>query len=176
MTEPIGDAKTSQHCETSSYGRHRRDRDLRGGRADLPGDEWVGDGADGGALWVGSAEEPNGCVRTTNGTVGTRSYVGLSLTAAYRTGTWRLQRPDDPCRAAADRRGQNERMVPGEPVSVLVCSQATSASERPPRLESDGRTARALAETLNSLGTRPSRNSCVPIAGAADERFWLVPG
>ncbi|MFD1540700.1 hypothetical protein [Nonomuraea guangzhouensis] len=131
---------------------------------------------DGGTLWVGSAEEPNGCVRTTNGTVITRSYVGPSLTAAYRTGAWRLQHPDDPCRGAADRRGQNERMVPDEPVSVLVCGEATSASARPPRLESDARTAKALAETLNSLATRPSENGCEPIAGAADKRLRLVFG
>ncbi|MGI5154772.1 hypothetical protein [Microbispora sp. CA-102843] len=45
--------------------------------------------ADGSALWVGSAEEVNSCVVTTNGTVRTRSYVGEALTAAYREGTWR---------------------------------------------------------------------------------------
>ncbi|TQS22791.1 hypothetical protein [Microbispora sp. KK1-11] len=41
------------------------------------------------ALWVGSAEEVNSCVTTTNGTVRTRSYAGKALTAAYREGTWR---------------------------------------------------------------------------------------
>ncbi|MER5998140.1 hypothetical protein ABT120_06180 [Nonomuraea angiospora] len=45
---------------------------------------------DGQALWVGSAEEVNSCVTTTNGTVVSNSYVGPSITAAYRTGTWAL--------------------------------------------------------------------------------------
>jgi hypothetical protein len=49
--------------------------------------------ADGSALWVGSAEEANSCVTTTNGTVRTRSYVGKALTTAYREGTWRMRRP-----------------------------------------------------------------------------------
>ncbi|WP_182909758.1 hypothetical protein [Microbispora sp. H13382] len=51
--------------------------------------------ADGSALWVGSAEEVNSCVATTNGTVRTRSYVGEALTAAYREGTWRSPWPYD---------------------------------------------------------------------------------
>ncbi|MEU7739059.1 hypothetical protein [Nonomuraea sp. NPDC049158] len=105
----------------------------------------------GGGLWVGSAEEVNGCVRTTNGTVQSRSYVGRSLTAAYRTGTWRLVHPDDPCQIPGERRGQDERMVPDEPISVLVCRRATRAGERAPRREHDRRTAGSLAQTLNAL-------------------------
>lgn len=45
--------------------------------------------ADGRALWVGSAEEVNNCVRTTNGTAHTNAYAGDGITAAYREGVWR---------------------------------------------------------------------------------------
>ncbi|WP_440104496.1 hypothetical protein [Streptosporangium sp. H16] len=129
------------------------------------------------ALWVGSAEEVNSCVTTTNGTVGSRSYVGRDITAAYRTGTWSPTPPDDPCRGFPGRRGQNERMVPGEPVSVLICGRATY--DRPsPRLEHGGPTAAALAATLNSLDTLPSENVCRGGGGggAQDDTLLLLFG
>ncbi|MGS2640100.1 hypothetical protein [Streptosporangium sp. LJ11] len=127
------------------------------------------------ALWVGSAEEVNSCVTTTNGTVGSRSYVGRDITTAYRTGTWSPARPDDPCHGFPGRRGQNERMVPGEPVSVLVCGQASY--DRPsPRLEHGGPTAEALAATLNSLDTRPSENVCRGGGGAQGDTLLLLFG
>jgi hypothetical protein len=113
----------------------------------------------GDALWVGSAEEADSCVTTTNGTVGSRSHIGRDIAAAYRTGTWNPVRPDDPCHGSTGRRGQNERMVPGEPVSVLVCGQVSHGG-RSPRLEHGRQTAEALAATLNSLDTRPSGDVC----------------
>ncbi|MEU4402966.1 hypothetical protein AB0F88_00465 [Streptosporangium sp. NPDC023963] len=111
------------------------------------------------ALWVGSAEEVNSCVTTTNGTVGSRSYVGPDITAAYRTGTWNPARPDDPCHGFPGRRGQDGRMVPGEPVSVLVCGQAPYDG-RSPRLEHGRQAAEDLAAALNSLDARPGENVC----------------
>jgi hypothetical protein len=132
---------------------------------------------DGKALWVGSAEEVNSCVRTTNGTTGSRSYVGPNITAAYRTGTWKPVRPDDPCKGrTTGRRGQDERMVPDEPISVLVCGEATSHDERPPRLEHARQVATALAATLNSPDTAPSDNTCRPITGAGRHHFRLLFG
>ncbi|GIH65955.1 hypothetical protein [Microbispora siamensis] len=113
---------------------------------------------DGSALWVGSAEEVNSCVATTNGTVRTRSYVGEALTTAYREGTWRLPRPEDPCRAAHDRRGQQDSMVPGDPRWVLVCSGGNE--KWPPRREHGAAAARGLAAALNDLDTVPSDRTC----------------
>ncbi|GAA2894582.1 hypothetical protein GCM10010517_59300 [Streptosporangium fragile] len=123
------------------------------------------------ALWVGSAEEVNSCVTTTNGTVGTRSYVGKSITAAYRTGRWKLIRPDDPCRETIGRRGQNEWMVPDGPISVLVCGEATSHDSPSPRREHGRQVAETLAAALNSLDTWPSENTC---RGGGDGWFRLI--
>ncbi|GAB2469000.1 hypothetical protein GCM10027187_41360 [Streptosporangium sandarakinum] len=130
---------------------------------------------DGRALWVGSAEEVNSCVTTTNGTVGTRSYVGPGVTAAYRTGVWKPVRPDDPCRDFAGRRDQDERMVPEGAVSVVVCGRITG-SGRPPRREHGGQAARGLAAALNSLDTRPSDNMCQGGEGTDDREFRLMFG
>ncbi|MEU4538331.1 hypothetical protein AB0G15_26130 [Streptosporangium sp. NPDC023825] len=126
-------------------------------------------------LWVGSAEEVNSCVTTTNGTVGSRSHVGPDITAAYRTGVWNPARPDDPCHGFPGRRGQDERMVPGEPVSVLVCGQAPYDG-RSPRLEHGGPTAEALAATLNSLDTRPIEKVCRAGEGAQGDALLLLFG
>ncbi|MGI5493750.1 hypothetical protein [Microtetraspora malaysiensis] len=128
---------------------------------------------DGRALWVGSAEDVNQCVRTTNGTVGSNAYTGSAITAAYKDGIWRSVSPDDPCWSPGDRRGQDKLMVPGRPGRLTVCRDATYA--RPPYRKRHGRdVARALAETLNSLDTVPSQNSCQGIGGAHERGIRLI--
>ncbi len=129
--------------------------------------------SDGQALWVGSAEEVNRCVTTTNGAIGSRSYIGPSLTAAYRSGTWRLTRPSDPCQVRLGRRGQDEQMVPGNPTTVVIC-RLGSSSGPPPRVEHDATTAYSLAALLNSVDTRPSEHMCQNIAGTDDSKFHLL--
>ncbi|MFC4591354.1 hypothetical protein [Sphaerisporangium corydalis] len=125
------------------------------------------------ALWVGSADEVNHCVWTTNGTVGTNSYAGTTITTAYRDGIWRPARPADPCQGPGDRRGQDELMVPGRPGRVTVCRDATYS--RPPYRKRHGRdVARALAETLNTLDTVPSRNMCHGISGVHERGIRLI--
>jgi hypothetical protein len=128
---------------------------------------------DGQALWVGSAEEVNSCVKTTNGTASTRSYVGKGITAAYQKGTWRLVQPDDPCEGSVGRRGQNEQMVPEGSNRVLVCGENRRGG-RSPRLEYGEQVAHDLTEALNSLDTVPSKNTCKGIEGADDSRFQLL--
>ncbi|GLX10745.1 hypothetical protein [Microbispora sp. NBRC 16548] len=131
--------------------------------------------ADGSALWVGSAEEVNSCVSTTNGTVRTRSYVGKALTAAYREGTWRISRPDDPCRGGGDRRGQQDSMIPGDPRWVLVCRGGNV--KWPPRREHGVAAARELAAALNDLDTVPSDRTCRGRgASAVGDDYRLVFG
>ncbi|GAA2855987.1 hypothetical protein GCM10020220_051460 [Nonomuraea rubra] len=78
-------------------------------------------------------------------------YVGRSLTAAYRTGTWRLDQPGDPCEQPLGRRGQNERMVPEGAVNVLVC-RARSNRKADPRAEHGAREAAELASALRHAG------------------------
>ncbi|MBE1588813.1 hypothetical protein ACFPOI_55455 [Nonomuraea angiospora] len=132
--------------------------------------------ADGQALWVGSAEEVNSCVTTTNGTVVSHSYIGPGITAAYRTGTWALPRPKDPCDPATGRRGQNEQLVPDGAVKVLVCrdDQGGSSTPRPSRgLEHGERQARELAAELNSLDTEPGGNTCREVGDRRREMFLL---
>ncbi|MEN3539741.1 hypothetical protein AAH991_31855 [Microbispora sp. ZYX-F-249] len=128
--------------------------------------------ADGSALWVGSAEEVNSCVATTNGEARTRSYVGKALTAAYREGTWRLPRPEDPCRGGLHRRGQEDAMVPGEPDWVLVCLDG--GEKWPPRREHGAAAARELAAALDDLGTVPSDHSCQGGGPEADHRDYRL--
>ncbi|MEV7006022.1 hypothetical protein [Streptosporangium sp. NPDC051022] len=130
---------------------------------------------DGKSLWVGSAEEVNSCVTTTNGTVSTPSYVGQEIAAAYRTGKWEPVRPGDPCQERpTGRRGQDRRMVPDGPVSVLVCEKTSPRTGEPTRREHDGRTAEDLAEALNSLAARPSDNTCQEIEGMRNRSFRLL--
>ncbi|MER5421258.1 hypothetical protein [Streptosporangium roseum] len=125
------------------------------------------------ALWVGSAEEVNHCVRTTNGTVGSSSYAGPAITTAYKDGIWRSVPPDDPCRGPGDRRGQDELMVPGRPGRLTVCRDATYV--RAPYRKRHGRdVARALAKTLNSLDTVPSQNTCQGLGGANERGIRLI--
>ncbi|MGW0590098.1 hypothetical protein [Streptosporangium sp. NPDC002607] len=128
---------------------------------------------DGRALWVGSAEEVNHCVRTTNGTAGSNSYAGPAITTAYKDGIWQPAPPDDPCRGPGDRRGQDELMVPGRPGRLTVCRDATYV--RPPYRKRHGRDiARALAATLNSLDTVPSQNTCQGLGGANERGIRLI--
>ncbi|MBB5775890.1 hypothetical protein [Nonomuraea jabiensis] len=131
---------------------------------------------DGQALWVGSAEEINSCVTTTNGTVVSHSYVGPSITVAYRTGTWKLLQPKDPCDPATGRRGQNERMVPDGAIKVLVCREAPSGNPTPrpsPGSEHGEQRARELAAELNSLDTEPGGNTCRQVGSRRREVFYL---
>ncbi|MEV5888003.1 hypothetical protein [Nonomuraea fuscirosea] len=128
------------------------------------------------ALWVGSAEEVNSCVTTTNGTVVSNSYIGRSITAAYRTGTWALLQPKDPCDPATGRRGQNEQMVPDGAIKVLVCrdEQSGSPTPRPSHgLEHGEQQARELAAELNSLQAEPGGNTCREVGGGRQEMFLL---
>ncbi|PZG22336.1 hypothetical protein C1J01_03890 [Nonomuraea aridisoli] len=131
---------------------------------------------DGQALWVGSAEEVNSCVTTTNGTIVSDSYVGPGITAAYRTGTWRLPQPEDPCDPATGRRGQDAEIVPDEPITVLVCRDEPggTSTPRPSRgLEHGEQQARELAADLNSLDTEPGGNTCRGVGGGRGEMLTL---
>ncbi|TYB69814.1 hypothetical protein FXF51_06525 [Nonomuraea sp. PA05] len=128
--------------------------------------------SDGGTLWLGGAEEVNSCATITNGTATSDVYLGRGLTAAFRTGTWSLPQPDDPCDESLGRRGQNEQMVPEGAVSMLVC-RLTPGQKPGARSEHGAREAAALAAALNTPGTRPSTNGCQQ-AGPVSDSFRLV--
>ncbi|MEV0613390.1 hypothetical protein AB0I81_08690 [Nonomuraea sp. NPDC050404] len=132
---------------------------------------------DGRALWVGSAEEVNSCVTTTNGTVVSKSYVGPGITSAYRTGSWKLRSPKNPCDPATGRRGQNERMVPDGVIKVLVCRNEPggNSTPRPSHGPEHGeRQARELAAMLISLDAEPGGNTCKEVGGRGPrETFHL---
>ncbi|SDJ99947.1 hypothetical protein [Nonomuraea jiangxiensis] len=131
---------------------------------------------DGQALWVGSAEEINSCVTTTNGTVASDSYIGPSITAAYRTGTWKLLQPKDPCDPTTGRRGQNEQMVPDGAIKVLVCREVSSGNSTPRPShgpEHGEQQARELAAELNSLDAEPGGNTCREVGGGQREMLYL---
>ncbi|MFG1941452.1 hypothetical protein [Nonomuraea sp. NPDC048826] len=125
------------------------------------------------ALWVGTAEEVNSCVQTTNGTALTNSYVGKGITAAYQKGIWRLVQPEDPCHGSVGRRGQNEQMVPEGPGKVLVCRH-DRYGVRSPRLEYGESVAENLATALNSLETTTSTHQCQGTGAGPDDEFRLL--
>ncbi|GGK65478.1 hypothetical protein Sme01_24300 [Sphaerisporangium melleum] len=128
---------------------------------------------DGHALWVGTAEEVNHCVRTTNGTATSNAYPGPAIATAYKHGVWRPTAPDDPCQGSGARKGQDELMVPGRPGRLTVCRNATY--NRPPYRKRHGRDiARALAATLNSLDTIPSSNGCHETSGTHERGIRLI--
>ncbi|WP_146607383.1 hypothetical protein [Spongiactinospora gelatinilytica] len=114
---------------------------------------------DGSALWLGSAEEVNSCVVTTNGTVRSGAYIGRNITAAYRTGTWLPVRQTDACEGTTGRRGEEDTMVPGEPVSVTVCRQGSPTKTWPHR-KYGAREAAALAGPLNARHAWKTANGC----------------
>ncbi|MEO3805560.1 hypothetical protein [Nonomuraea sp. B1E8] len=128
---------------------------------------------DGQALWVGSAEEVNSCVTTTNGTVVSDSYIGRGITAAYRTGTWAPLPPKNRCDPATGRRGQDERMVPDGAIKVLVCRDEQRGGFTPRGLEHGEQQARELAAELNSLDPEPGGNTCREVGDGKREMFLL---
>ncbi|MEO3859113.1 hypothetical protein [Acrocarpospora sp. B8E8] len=132
-------------------------------RFDYPGGE---------ALWVGSAEEVNSCVATTNGTVSSRSYVGKAITAAHRTGNWKIEPPEHPCLGEGGRRGQDQSMVPEAPVSVLICRNAPR-HKRHARAQYGPQEARSLAAALNSVDHWSTGGSC---HGGSGDSFRLMFG
>ncbi|WP_203979856.1 hypothetical protein [Planotetraspora silvatica] len=115
--------------------------------------------ADGRSLWVGSAEEVNHCALTTNGTATSSTYVGDRITDAYRKGPATSAREKDPCRTWMARRGQNARMVPDEPTSLVVCRLDPQGGQAS-RAEYGTDVARPLATMLNALDARKSDNDC----------------
>ncbi|MEV0974784.1 hypothetical protein [Microtetraspora glauca] len=127
-------------------------------------------------LWVGSADEVNACVTTTNGTATSRAYVGRDITAAYRSGTWTLKGPEDPCRDPGARRGQNVRMVPDDPTSVLICwdNAKIAYTERAPRARYGRDVAKSLTAALNSVDILPSRPGCRRDDSASDQRTFRL--
>ncbi|MFD0663608.1 hypothetical protein [Thermocatellispora tengchongensis] len=131
---------------------------------------------DGDALWIGTAEEPNQCVNTTNGTLTSRSYVGSHVTAAYRTGVWRPVRSEDPLPGddrppGAGRADGARRTRLGHRVRA-----ARLARRAPSRSEHGAPAATALAAALNSPPVRRSENMCQGIPDAKPREFQLVFG
>lgn len=111
-----------------------------------------------GTMWVAA---PGDCVGSSNGRFKTRVHVASDAIAAYRTGGW--TQPAEPlmngCPVSPGRLGQEHAMVPGAPVSVLVC--ATSGGRFAPHSPvSESRTGsaadlKALVTALNALPTQP---------------------
>ncbi|WP_067185526.1 hypothetical protein [Microtetraspora niveoalba] len=131
---------------------------------------------DGRWLWVGSADEVNACVMTTNGTASSREYIGDDITAAYLNGTWSRSRPEDPCRGPGGRRGQDTRMVPEGPTSVLVC-WTDAGVPRQPRASYGRDVAEPLAAALNAAVTRRDGTPCRMKGSVPEKRtFRLIFG
>ena len=120
---------------------------------------------DGGVeYWVAAADDPNGCVGTTNGAFSSDTNIGLQLTAAMKTGTFPAASsrfPNDPCWEAG-RLGQGQAMVPSGATTADLCVQHGDAV-RHVHLTTGLVT---LADLLNEPKAQPSKNSCAPVGPA----------
>ncbi|NUR87561.1 MAG: hypothetical protein HOY71_26060 [Nonomuraea sp.] len=73
------------------------------------------------------------CAATTNGAATSHSYIGPSLTAAYRSGDWRLVRPADPCMGRTTGAGRRSGWCPtGRCPSWCARCPATAAGPPAP--------------------------------------------
>jgi hypothetical protein len=129
----------------------------------------------GATVWVSAPGDH--CRGATNGVFATLANLGPYAAAASKAGHWisepaqRDARPDTgPCAIrGSGRLGQETALVPGQPISVTVC---TDGSPRPaPRTNSDPA---ALVAALNRLPTRMSDNECDPIKTATTHRYEMV--
>jgi hypothetical protein len=129
-----------------------------------------------GVVWVSTADDPNGCADTTNGTFVSPSGTGELARAAYESGGWSASPdPDDggcDVDRSAGRLGQERMMVPDEPRGLRICDGAAQGDETP-REVTDRALVAQLAEALNGLpaSTRPAQcEAASPTRGAASAR------
>ena len=121
-----------------------------------------------GVVWLATAQDANSCVDLTNGTFTTHEYVGDRFAAAYETGEWR-PRPvlpqNGPCRERRPgRAGQEGSLVPGEPVSLRVCSGGTGRDVGLDVLA-------AVRDVLAQPSAQPSDGTC---SGAGAPSYELL--
>jgi hypothetical protein len=112
-----------------------------------------------GTMWV--AAPGDHCLGASNGRFATHTHVATEASSAYRTGRWTppVQTQMYGCPVTPGRLGQERVLVPGTPVSVLVC--ATGGGQFSPHsgvsTSRAGTTADAvsLVAALNALPTQP---------------------
>jgi hypothetical protein len=107
----------------------------------------------GGRLWVAATQDPNSCVRSSNGQFVSIGVVGAWVTKAFKAGRWPRPRLVS-CHSAGPgvgRLGQDKAMVPPGSMSVTICGRG-------------GRTVTSgfqpLVSALNALPTRVSTRGC----------------
>lgn len=106
----------------------------------------------GGRLWVSATQDPNACVRSSNGEFTSFGLIGPLVTKAFGTGRW-PPRPPASCRghAGSGRLGQERAMVPAGVTSVTICG---------PRGRTLGSGFAGLVTALNALPVQLSTRSC----------------
>ena len=122
-----------------------------------------------GVLWLSTAYDVNGCVRTSNGTFTAEGYIGADTDRAYDTGTWVADVPDpvdagnhSSCGdAPRGRLGQDRQLVPPGAVRLTLCAAdgAHSPAAVPIHVRRDFT---ALVRALDGVMTSPTGNSCDP--------------
>lgn len=122
-----------------------------------------------GVLWLSTAYDVNGCVRTSNGTFTSEGYIGTDADHAYDTGTWVVGvrgavdagAPPSCGDAPRGRLGQDRQLVPPGAVRLTLCTAdgAPSPAAVPIHVRRDFT---ALVRALDAVMTSPTGNSCDP--------------
>jgi hypothetical protein len=79
----------------------------------------------GGTIWVSATDEPNFCVRGSNGAFTTDpGAAGRDVTKALTTGTWPARTPTSCRLPGTGRLGQDATMVPAGATSLTICTNS----------------------------------------------------
>lgn len=112
-----------------------------------------------GTVWVGSHDEVNACVDTTNGAFTSSIYIGRDLAASYVAHRWQqathLGAGALACYERVGRAGQEHVLVPPGAVRISVCRDS---SELAPVTEPER--IRNIVRLLNAPSATPSKSGC----------------
>ncbi|GAA5051921.1 hypothetical protein GCM10023259_030880 [Thermocatellispora tengchongensis] len=114
--------------------------------------------------WIGTADDANQCVPTTNGTLRTWSYIGDTVGSAYQEGRWPSLTPPDECEPGPGRIGQDRQLVPEGSIGLTVCGLSVKA---PQRKSHGADTAKKVAAEIDSLRAERFDGACRPGRGSA---------
>jgi hypothetical protein len=118
-------------------------------------------------MWVAATDDPNACVRTSNGEFTSFGIVGVTVTRAFATGRWPTSPPAS-CAGhgpGAGRLGQDKAMVPAGSTSLIICLRHRDIVRSGYH---------ALVSSLNRLPTRPSTHGCSHSQGPGALRYRLL--
>lgn len=119
-----------------------------------------------GSEWVSSTADGGDCTATSNGRFTSQINISAQLAASYRAATWAPIPPHngtghDPCATGrSGRLGEDERLVPGQPTSILLCAGTSGPRTTTYVSATRNQGFQPLVDALNALHTRPTTSGC----------------